>query len=44
MLDCMNEFNYECIKLKKKILSRVHTMKCLWENVAYAWLFVIGES
>lgn len=43
MLDCMDEFNYECIKLKK-ILSRVHTMKCLWENVAYAWLFVIGES
>lgn len=38
MLDCMDEFNYECIKLKKKILSS------LCENVAYAWLFVIGES
>lgn len=43
MLDCMDEFNYECIKLKKKILLRVYIMKCLCENVVYVWFFVIGE-
>lgn len=42
MLDCMDEFNYECIKFKK-ILLRVYIMKCLCENVVYVWLFVIGE-